>query len=302
MGAAFVYLTTHWPTIWNLKQLNMKRKFEPIEWEQFTQVRSRALLHYAIPHPRPERKYKEFTAPTYSGQMTDHAARRIKKTIDIFFQISPKRVIYNRVNHRFQNFQINFVTLTISDQNIIPTKEASNNLLFPFLRKLRKDEKCSYVWKGEFQKRGQPHWHLTTNTFLHMTWVRNVWNQLQQKAGYLETYAAKTGHYNPPSTEVKSVRNLERVDMYLAKYLSKNPGNGKWDGKVWGCSENLRCAKRFSFSTNFEDDQLICDAIESGEAEQKRFDQFTLTETADPHNCLSAERQKEWASWKSNVS
>lgn len=271
----------------------MKPKFERIEWEQKTQVRAHALLHYAIPHPRPERRYKAFDVPSYSGKMTDHAARRIRKTIDLFFQISPKKLIFNEVSRRFQYFQINFVTLTISCKRLIGSKEGYEKLLAPFLRKLRTHAKIAYVWKGELQKRGQPHWHITTNSFLHMTWVRNVWNSLQEKAGYLDEYYQEHQHYNAPSTEVKSVRNLKRVDLYLAKYLSKGDASGKWEGKIWGSSDNLRTGSQFSFSTNFEDDETVINMVNKGKAVLKRFDSFSITECEDPKLLLTKVRKAE---------
>lgn len=271
----------------------MNRKFEKIEWEQKTQVRAHALLHYAIPHPRPERKYRLFDTATYGGKMTDHAARRIRKKIDLFFQLSPKRLIFNEVSRRFQYFQINFVTLTISCKRLIGSKEGYEKLLAPFLRKLRQLGKISYVWKGEFQKRGQPHWHITTNNFLHMSWVRNEWNNLQKRAGYLDEYYKEHGHDNAPSTEVKSVRNLKRIDLYLAKYLSKGDSTGRWEGKVWGCSDNLKLGTQFSFSTTFEDDETVIEAISKGKAVLKRLDTFSITEAEDIKGLLTNVRKAE---------
>lgn len=272
----------------------MKQK-EPIQWEQMTQVRARALIHYAIPHPRPQRQYTQFTKPTYSGQMTMHAARRIRKTIDLFFQLSPERTVWNDVSSNFQKFRVNFITLTISCQQLVPCKEAYERLLAPFLRKLRTLGKISYVWKGEFQKRGQPHYHITTNAFINWTTVREWWNNLQEKAGYLAEYRAAHGHSNAPSTEVKAVRKLEKVDLYLAKYLAKNDPTKKWEGKVWGCSENLRTGRQFAFSNNFEDDIYCNQKIDEGIGKRTYLDRISITEAASPSTLLTSERRTELA-------
>lgn len=279
----------------------MPRQKERIEWEQRTQVRARALLHYSIPHPRPERQYKMFTAPTYAGKMTDHAARRIKKTIDLFFQISPARTVWNDVSRTFQKFQINFITLTISCRNIVPCRDAYEKLLAPFLRKLRALGSVSYVWKGEFQKRGQPHYHITTNMFINWTWVRETWNNLQSKAGFLDEYQAEHGHINAPSTEVKAVKKLDRVDLYLAKYLSKGDPTQKWEGKVWGCSENLRTGKQYAFSNEFEDDLFVNECIEMGFGTRIILDTISLTETPDPKTLLVQKRKEELAAHLKNI-
>lgn len=266
-----------------------------------TQVRAHSLVHYAIPHPRPERQYKAFTAKTYSGKMTKHSQRRIRKTIDLFIQISPPRLIFNEVSKSYQKFQLSFITLTISCSKLVTPAEGYKNLLAPFLRKMRTLGHVSYVWKGEFQKRGQPHWHITSNAFIHHTWVRNTWNNLQSKHGYLDEYYQQHGHHGAPSTEIRSVKNLARVDMYLAKYISKEDKNGTWQGKIWGCSDNLRKGHQFSFSTTFLDDDLISKGIETNTVKIKRFDTFSVTTMENPKLVLTDERRKELAAHLLNI-
>lgn len=280
----------------------MEKERIEICWESRTQVRARSLLHYNIPHPRPERTYKAFTTPTYSGKMTDHAARRIRKTIDLFVQLSPPKIVHNDVTNSPMKFQLNFITLTISSPDIVPCRDAYSNLLAPFLRKLRKFGKISYVWKGEFQKRGQPHYHITTNCFINWTWVRNEWNNLQRKHGYLAHYEAEHGHGNAPSTEVLAVRKLKRFDLYLAKYLSKGDPTKQWVGKVWGCSDNLRTGKQFTFTEAPEDWAHENECVELGLGRVIRFDNFTLTEADEPRKILCPAREMELSAHLKQVS
>lgn len=257
------------------------------------QVRAKSLIHYSIPHPRPERTYRQFDAKTYSGKMTLHTAARIRKTIDLFVQISPKKVVWNDVSRCYQNFQLNFITLTISCPDIVPPDEGYKNLLAPFLRQVRTLGHVSYVWKGEYQKRGQPHWHLTTNCFVNWTWVRERWNNLQSKSGYLDAYRREHGHDHAPSTEVRAVRKLDRIDLYLAKYLSKSPGAKPWVGKVWGCSDNLRKGKQFSFTVEQNDDEPMAAGREIFQPKVIYNDHATIWAHDDPKKFLSPERQKE---------
>ena len=258
-----------------------------------TQVRTHSLLHYAIPHPRPERRYKQFDTPTYSGKMTSHAANRIRKKVDLLCQLSPEKMVWNPIAKKFQPFRLSFVTLTISTKSIVDPREGYKLLFAPFLRAMRSQGHVSYIWKGELQQRGQPHWHLTCNAWLHMNWVRDTWNNLQSKAGLLDDYFAEHGHRNAPSTEIKSVRNLKRIDLYLAKYISKKDSNGTWSGKVWGCSDNLRTGQQFTFSTSFLDEEAIRAEVEAGRAAQKRFDTFTVTSHPRPKTLLNPNRQLE---------
>lgn len=261
----------------------------------YTQVRSDALCLYSLTEPRPERRYRQFDTKTYSGKMTDHAARRIKKTVDLFLQHSPPRIIFNPVTLKHQPFQLSFVTLTISCPEIITSNESYERLLAPFLRKLRGIGARQYIWKGELQKRGQPHYHLTLNEFVHHQEVRDIWNNLQTKAGYTNDYFQKHGHRNPPSTEIKSVRNLSRISMYLAKYLSKNEQQTGWIGKCWGCSDDLRKMKHFAFVDQWDTAELIGEALENKKARLVKMENCAFVVHNKPAELLPAPIKLEYA-------
>lgn len=277
-----------------------KQRIEYVH-EDFTQVRSHGILRYCVTHPRPERRYKEFTAKTYSGQVTSHAARRIKKTIDLFLQLSPEQWITNPATGRRMKFRLSFITLTISSKKIIGSKEGYEKLLAPFLRWLRAQGKCSYVWKGELQQRGQPHWHITSNIAIHHTRIRDAWNNLQSKQGLLDEYFAEHGHRRAPSTEIQAVHNLKRIDLYLAKYISKAQSVQGWQGKTWSCSDNLKRAKHFSFSENCDDFK----AFEKAEKELKPViidcERARLYDTPEPKSFLCEARRTELESYLKNL-
>jgi hypothetical protein len=138
----------------------------------------------------------------------------------------------------------------------------------------------SYIWKAELQQNGQIHYHITTNIFIRFDLIRKRWNYLQQKAGLLDSYYEKHGHYNPNSTDVHKVYNDDNIEAYLEKYISKqqevNPtlkanllnnnsitneqciGNMlscssvnctddlSINGKIWDCSQDLKSTKLFT--------------------------------------------------------
>jgi hypothetical protein len=67
-----------------------------------------------------------------------------------------------------------------------------------------------------------------------------VWNRILDKHGLLLAFEKKHGHKNPNSTDVHSVRQVENLAAYLAKYLSKNSDDeNKIQGKIWGSSYSL---------------------------------------------------------------
>lgn len=270
------------------------------EFEKFTnvpyvQVRADALVHFSMVEPRPERRYKKLEAKTYSGRMTDHAAMRIRKKVDLFLQISPQRQIFNPVTGRMQPFRLGFMTLTISSRDIITSTEAVERVLKPFLRKLRKTPGLSYIWKGELQERGQPHFHLTINQFIHHSDVRNMWNNAQTAAGYTNDYFSRHGHRNPPSTEIKSVYRLARIGAYLAKYLAKDEQSNGWVGKCWGCSDNLKTMRHFYDHPDEITMDKVQAAVDEGSARKVTYEQCTFTLHDRPVKLLSGKLGQAYA-------
>ena len=190
---------------------------------------------------------------TYSGKVTVGAKKRMAKAIDTLLQISPQQKILNPIINKYQTFQLTFLTLTISDDsNIYDAKYCYKNLLNPILSKLKKQFNVSdYIWKLELQKRGQIHYHITTNKFIDYSQIRNEWNMLQNELGILEDYKLKYKNSNPNSTDIHAVYKVQDIKKYLLKYLSKESQNERnVNGKIWDCSENLKKFKPFEIYYN----------------------------------------------------
>lgn len=79
---------------------------------------------------------------------------------------------------------------------------------------------------------------------MHYQHIRNGWNRILRKAGLLREFAAVYGHYNPPSTEIKSTRDVTKAMRYLSKYMSKSVDQSRpYAGKLWDASASLRGQK-----------------------------------------------------------
>lgn len=189
--------------------------------------------------------------PKYSGKLCPGAKKRLTKAIEFMVMQSEKRSkekIYNPVTHRLQPFRIGFLTLTIYSTNRnITGKEAHKTCLEPFLKFLRQTTGVkSYIWKAELQKRGQIHYHLTIDAFVHWKKIQDKWNQLQKRAGYLDAYYHKYGHWQPNSIKIHSTKKIRNIGVYLTKEIAKTFQNEKsLGGKVWDCSKNLKALKYF---------------------------------------------------------
>lgn len=241
------------------------------DWETFVQVRDGQLLTY-------DRPVEGFRVPSwrkppsrkgYSGEVTNSTKKRIATAVDIFLQRSQTRTIYNPILKKDTKFRLSFITLTIAHPTPIPASEGHKALKSwlqhfkkPWSKRKMSEPMSTYLWKAELQKRQQLHYHLITNSWLHFAEIRRVWNDLQKARGWTEAYCSRHGHHDPNSTDVHSIYKIRDVRKYLTKYISKqeytaspaNPEAGfpallepiRLDAKVWGCSENLKGAKRFT--------------------------------------------------------
>jgi hypothetical protein len=109
----------------------------------------------------------------------------------------------------------------------------------------------TYIWKAEFQERGQLHYHITTNAVIDFRLIRKYWNGLQIKNRMLENYFNTYNHYDPNSIDIHQVHKLQNIQAYLIKYLTKTSQNQQeTKGKIWGCSDNLQGVSLYSTELN----------------------------------------------------
>ncbi len=233
---------------------------------------------------------KEQQKKAYSGTLTKSGKKRMEKAITLMCQASPTRYIYNPIINRHHYHKLSFVTLTVSDSKINRNaKEVYKTCLRPTLQWLTKYKGVKlYVWKAELQKRGQIHYHLATPTFINYQELRNKWNYLQLKAGYLEGYYEKYGNHNPNSTDIHSMRKIKDAAAYLTKYFGKEQAQSKAEGeenkpetpktvgKVWDCSLNLKNANYFTCEESATIDQNIQNAVKAGKAYLEVSDYFSI--------------------------
>lgn len=153
------------------------------------------------------------------------------------------------------NFKLNFITLTLSSKQVHPTAEITEKCFNQFLTEIRKLYKMeNYVWRLEFQKNGNVHYHIVTDCYTDFYIVNKIWNRCQDKLGYVASYTRKhitmslndyvreyedngkvafetlryryakgkgSGWKIPNSTDVKSVSSGKQISFYIAKYFSK---------------------------------------------------------------------------------
>lgn len=275
-----------------------------MHYQPFIQIRHNCALIYEMPTQRKAMSAEARAAAAarltsrkaYSGKVTEHSKKRILAAVDVLLQKSPTRRIFNPVKGGEHDFRIGFWTLTVADQEKHTAREAYDLCLKPFLRTMRTTWAAEdYIWKAELTKKGQIHYHISTNQFVHHEQLRNTWNKLQKRTGWLDSFARKHKHFNPNSTDVHSVWKVRNLGGYLAKYIAKvESEKDATIGKIWDCSKSLK-VPRYSTELTIEMIDRIEEACDLGYAEKITLDNCTIIRTDNPAGILDDVRRKELA-------
>jgi len=261
------------------------------------QVRNDCLLLYNLPTVTGPKTHIVSRKKAYSGQVTQANTKRLRKAIDILVQQTQPKTTWNPVTKKHFPFRLNFVTLTVSDRKLIDTEFSRKNLLEPFLRKMRSMGVLSYVWKAEYQARGQIHYHLITSLFLPWQEIRSTWNNLQRKNRLLDDYAKRFKSFDPNSTDVHAISEISNLAAYLSKYLSKT-NSAKIKGKVWDCSTDLK-RKRFACTPTHHQEMLLRKLQNDKHVKVIELDHCTLFKMKKPTRLLTTQQRIDYIKWLS---
>lgn len=239
---------------------------------------------------------------TYSGHVTIHTKKRISKAINIMLQSIEKQHIKNPITKRKEIFKLNFITLTISaKENHLTPKQGYSLLFKKFLQWLTKTIGVkTYIWKAELQKNGQLHYHITTDTWLHHSYIRNKWNYICAKAGMMEHYQKRYGHTNANSTDVHKVYKIRNLNAYLHKELTKSVQNETpTSGKLWDCSKNLKGQKYFTVYFDEIHEKLLFEASTIQDLKEFNGDNFTVIKGNRflPKSLLTKQESEKYTNW-----
>lgn len=225
----------------------------------------------------------------YSGFVKTAAARRLQSAMDILIQISRVRIQHRPGGKRLP-FRLGFWTLTVPDP--IRTWEEVKKPFALFCQWLR-ELGASYVWKAELQERGQPHYHLIVDRYVPWKEISYAWNSRMKRAGLLQEFAQKFGHFGPNSVDARSVNFHKKIEKYLVKYISKSGERGP--SKWWGASQNL-LGKRFLFEPSHEELNRI-DQAPMIEGEGGHWKLYLV----DPMKVMSDYSKTNYSRWKRSV-
>ena len=177
------------------------------------------------------------------GIISPSARKAINTAVDWMLLLSKEKHSLSHSNGKFFKWRLNFVTLTLASKQIHSDNAIKSELLNHFLIECKKYYGTrNYIWRAEAQKNGNIHFHIIFDKFIPWRDLRDRWNRIQNKLGYVDRFAEKFNHTNPNGTDVHSIGNIKNLGAYFSKYLTKNQiekGYRAIDGRLWGLSQQL---------------------------------------------------------------
>jgi len=190
-----------------------------------------------------------------NGVLSTQAKKRLKLAIEYFLHLN--KPVNGKSGNSGQHYdkKITFITLTLQSKQIHTDNEIKKECLNQFLIELSRYHKVTqYVWRAEYQKNGNIHFHILANNYVVWTDVRNRWNRILNKLGYVDRYGDEQREFHkdgfklrtellnkwpadkqkkayergirlnwrdPNSTDIHSIYGITNIKAYLTKYLTK---------------------------------------------------------------------------------
>ena len=198
----------------------------------------------------------QFKDNFHQGRISPIAKRKMSRALEYLIYMAKPKHVRNPFNGKYFTFRVNFITLTLSAPQIHSDQEIKSQLLNQFLIEMtRRWNVGRNVWRAEKQANGRIHFHIVTDKFIPLNELRNVWNRIQQKLGYVTRYREdrleyhkhgfkfdkedgrnrlykeqfnaykvgnQTGWDNPNSIDIHSLKYIRNIKSYMVKYMSKN--------------------------------------------------------------------------------
>lgn len=199
---------------------------------------------------------KTIKRASHNLRISENAHRTMKRRINWLYYLAKSRRKTTYQGKTIYNFKMAFITLTLPSKQRTCTKDVTNTLLNQFLTEVRQRTKMeNYVWRLEFQKNGNVHYHIATDTYIDYHFMLKLWNRILKYHGYIEPYKAKfetlslseyreltdpknelpfkttalryargkkTKWEQPPTIDVKSVVSNKAIANYISKYFAKD--------------------------------------------------------------------------------
>lgn len=188
-------------------------------------------------------------------EISKKASANIKEKVSWLYQLAKNKTVTLNASKKMFTFKMNFITLTLPSEQIHQTADITKKCLNQFLTECKQRHGLvNYVWRLEFQKNGNVHYHIATDSFIDYTTAKLIWNRCLQKLNYITAYQNKMSQLSfqeyrdnyskngkidfntlreryyrgvatrwdsPNTVDVKCVGNAKNIAFYISKYITK---------------------------------------------------------------------------------
>lgn len=191
---------------------------------------------------------------TYKGEISKSAQKTLKKRIECWQQACFAYNRENKITVRRQEKHLVFITLTLPSVQFNSDIYLKEKALKSFLRILREQYGLkNYIWKAESQKNRNIHFHIIIDKYIDKQTIDGNWLEIMTKLGYIKPFFDKYGHVRAPMCRIEMVRDNNKLNSYISKYIAKTDQNRLIDGATWACSKNLQSLTYFEFIESHQD-------------------------------------------------
>lgn len=205
-----------------------------------------------------EKTTENLTRGDYNGFLSPKSKAKLKNAISILFGSIQEARSRTQARGIPLKYYLTFVTVTLPAKQRHSDKELKRQCLTHFITVLERKYKIrNYLWRAEAQANGNIHFHILIDRFIPHQSLRNSWNSIISKLGYIADFKEVHGHTNPNSTDIKAIGNVKMLAAYMSKYMMKNEDRRKIEGRLWGCSDGLRQLKGFTMEIDSLADYML---------------------------------------------
>ena len=165
-----------------------------------------------------------FKKQYHNFKISHSAQKKIQEKINWLYTLAKSRYTKSYSGVEIFNFKVNFLTLTLPSEQKHNTAEITEKCFNQFLVEIRNRTKMeNYVWRLEFQKNGNVHYHIVTDTFIDYHFAQKIWNRIINKLGYVDAYQEKFSKMSL----MEYVKYNSKYDNTTFEVLAKRYAKGK---------------------------------------------------------------------------
>lgn len=232
----------------------------------------------------------------HNFELSKQAQKNLREKVNWLYHFAKKKTIVTKSGKQLTEFKMNFATLKLPSVQFhssdFITKNCLNQL---FIEISKKHDFRNYVWRLEYQKNGNLHYHIATDTYIDYYFLNRTWNRILNKYGYVDQYTRKFSSFsladyiksqpsathedfekhakryakgcrenwkNPNSVDVKAVFGKNNIAGYISKYMAKNDTDAT-DKKLPICENNSKNSRLWFCSRSLSKADKVREVRES---------------------------------------